>query len=131
MKIIKKLQEDGSFKEQTYYSVDEVAKMYSVTHTTVRTWISRGALKSLKLGKGYYISKETILDFQKIEDPPPPKKRRGKMVEKYYNREEIAKMLNVNILTIRNWVKSGYIKEYKISTNVRKPLYNLEEIEKN
>lgn len=31
MKIIKKLQEDGSFKEQTYYSVDEVAKMYSVT----------------------------------------------------------------------------------------------------
>ncbi|HEF7996828.1 TPA: hypothetical protein SBB84_001836 [Campylobacter jejuni] len=104
--------------------------MYSVTHTTVRTWISRGALKSLKLGKGYYISKETILDFQKIEDPPP-KKRRGKMVEKYYNREEIAKMLNVNILTIRNWVKSGYIKEYKISTNVRKPLYNLEEIEKN
>ncbi len=52
------------------------------------------------------------------------------MVKKYYNREEIAKILNVNILTIRNWVKSGYIKEYKISTNVRKPLYNLEEIEK-
>ncbi|EOH9592035.1 helix-turn-helix domain-containing protein [Campylobacter jejuni] len=129
MKIIKKLQEDGSFKEQTYYSVDEVAKMYSVTHTTVRVWNSRGVLKSFKLEKGYYISKETILDFQKIEDPP--QKKRGKMVEKYYNREEIAKMLNVNILTIRNWVKSGYIKEYKISTNVRKPLYNLEEIEKN
>ncbi|HEH5496502.1 TPA: hypothetical protein SHD65_000879 [Campylobacter coli] len=52
------------------------------------------------------------------------------MVKKYYNREEIAKILNINILTIRNWVKSGYIKEYKISTNVRKPLYNLEEIEK-
>ncbi|EHM1375003.1 TPA: helix-turn-helix domain-containing protein [Campylobacter jejuni] len=44
--------------------------MYSVTHTTVRTWISRGALKSLKLGKGYYISKETILDFQKIKELP-------------------------------------------------------------
>lgn len=52
------------------------------------------------------------------------------MVKKYYNREEIAKMLNVNILTIKNWVKSGYTKEYKISTNVRKLLYNLEEIEK-
>ncbi|HED5147840.1 TPA: hypothetical protein R4992_000996 [Campylobacter jejuni] len=52
------------------------------------------------------------------------------MVKKYYNREEIAKMLNVNILTIGNWVKLGYIKEYKISTNIRKPLYNLEEIEK-
>ncbi|EAJ0725646.1 helix-turn-helix domain-containing protein [Campylobacter jejuni] len=67
MKIIKKLQEDGSFKEQTYYSVDEVAKMHSVTHATVRIWISRGVLKSLKLGKGYYISKETILNFQKTD----------------------------------------------------------------
>ncbi|ECW7519923.1 helix-turn-helix domain-containing protein [Campylobacter coli] len=67
MKIIKKLQEDGSFKEQTYYSVDEVAKMHSVIHTTVRIWISRGVLKSLKLGKGYYISKETILNFQKTD----------------------------------------------------------------
>ncbi|EAI5258408.1 helix-turn-helix domain-containing protein, partial [Campylobacter jejuni] len=53
--------------EQTYYSVDEVAKMHSVTHTTVRIWISRGVLKSLKLGKGYYISKETILNFQKTD----------------------------------------------------------------
>ncbi|ENQ0328785.1 hypothetical protein ACENCQ_001732 [Campylobacter jejuni] len=47
--------------------------MYSVTHTTVRVWNSRGVLKSFKLEKGYYISKETILDFQKIEDPPPKK----------------------------------------------------------
>ncbi|EAK0342942.1 helix-turn-helix domain-containing protein [Campylobacter jejuni] len=67
MKIIKKLQKDGSFKEQTYYSVDEVAKMHSVTHTTVRLWISKGILKSIKLGKGYYMSKETILDFQKTD----------------------------------------------------------------
>ncbi|EAH8433068.1 helix-turn-helix domain-containing protein [Campylobacter jejuni] len=67
MKIIKKLQEDGSFKEQTYYSVDEVAKMHSVTHTTVRIWISRGILKGIKLGKGFYMSKETILDFQKTD----------------------------------------------------------------
>ncbi len=27
MKIIKKLQKDGSFKEQVYYSVQEVAQM--------------------------------------------------------------------------------------------------------
>ncbi|ELH1635276.1 hypothetical protein RP804_001801 [Campylobacter jejuni] len=52
--------------------------MYSVTHTTVRVWNSRGVLKSFKLEKGYYISKETILDFQKIEDPPPQKKKERK-----------------------------------------------------
>ncbi|EAH8900364.1 DNA-binding protein [Campylobacter coli] len=67
MKIIKKLQEDGSFKEQVYYSVHEVAQMHSVTHTTVRLWISRGILKGVKLGKGFYMSKETILDFQKTD----------------------------------------------------------------
>ncbi|WP_144716885.1 helix-turn-helix domain-containing protein [Campylobacter coli] len=64
---IKKLQKDGSFKEQVYYSVHEVAQMHSVTHTTVRLWISRGILKGVKLGKGFYISKETILDFQKTD----------------------------------------------------------------
>ncbi|MBZ7936568.1 hypothetical protein H2279_08005 [Campylobacter sp. B0100352/1] len=53
------------------------------------------------------------------------------MVKKYYSREEIAKIFDVNILTIKNWVKLGYIKEYKINTNIKKPLYNLEEIEKN
>ncbi|EAI0691053.1 DNA-binding protein [Campylobacter coli] len=67
MKIIKKLQKDESFKKQVYYSVHEVAQMHSVTHTTVRLWISRGILKGVKLGKGFYMSKETILDFQKTD----------------------------------------------------------------
>ncbi|HEB9286793.1 TPA: helix-turn-helix domain-containing protein [Campylobacter coli] len=65
MKIIKKLQKDGSFKEQVYYSVQEVAQMHSVTHVTVRLWISRGILKGMKLSKEFYMSKETILEFQK------------------------------------------------------------------
>ncbi len=39
--------------------------MHSVTHTTVRLWISRGILKGVKLGKGFYMSKEAILEFQK------------------------------------------------------------------
>ncbi|HEB9314007.1 TPA: helix-turn-helix domain-containing protein [Campylobacter coli] len=65
MKIIKKLQKDGSLKKQVYYSVHEVAQMHSVTHTTVRLWISRGILKGVKLGKGFYMSKEAIIEFQK------------------------------------------------------------------
>ncbi|HEB9312288.1 TPA: helix-turn-helix domain-containing protein [Campylobacter coli] len=67
MKIIKKLQKDGSLKKQVYYSVQEVSQMHSVTHVTVRLWISRGILKGMKLGKGFYMSKETILDFQKTD----------------------------------------------------------------
>ncbi|HEB9343262.1 TPA: helix-turn-helix domain-containing protein [Campylobacter coli] len=65
MKIIKKLQKDGSLKKQVYYSVHEVAQMHSVTHVTVRLWISRGILKGVKLGKGFYMSKEAIIEFQK------------------------------------------------------------------
>lgn len=65
MKIIKKLQKDGSFKERVYYSVQEVAQMHSVTHTTVRLWISREILKGVKSGKGFYMSKEAIIEFQK------------------------------------------------------------------
>ncbi|OOX92035.1 hypothetical protein BOP99_08920 [Campylobacter coli] len=65
MKIIKKLQKDGSLKKQVYYSVHEVAQMHSVTHTTVRLWISRGILKGVKLDKGFYMSKEAIIEFQK------------------------------------------------------------------
>ncbi|WP_231549651.1 helix-turn-helix domain-containing protein [Campylobacter sp. MIT 97-5078] len=60
--------EDGSFKEQAaYYSVDEVAKMHSVTHIIVCLWIVRGILKGVKLGKGFYMSREAILDFQKTD----------------------------------------------------------------
>ncbi|EOV5461192.1 helix-turn-helix domain-containing protein [Campylobacter jejuni] len=67
MKIIKKLQEDGSFKDQTYYSVDEVAKMHSVTHTTVRIWIKRKMLKAMRLVRGFYMSREAILEFQNTD----------------------------------------------------------------
>ncbi|EOI0600856.1 hypothetical protein ACMF93_001606 [Campylobacter jejuni] len=80
MKIIKKLQEDGSFKEQTYYSVDEVAKMYSVTHTTVRVWNSRGVLKSFKLEKGLHI-KRNHSRFSENRRPPPKKKGEEKWLK--------------------------------------------------
>lgn len=47
----------------------------------------------------------------------------------YYRRAEIAKILQVNYETIINWVKQGYIKEYRIHKSTKSPLYNLKEIE--
>ena len=48
----------------------------------------------------------------------------------YYRRWEIAKILCVDASTIIRWVKTGYIKEYRINKSTRTPLYNLKEIEK-
>ena len=48
----------------------------------------------------------------------------------YYRRSEIAKILCVDASTIIRWVKTGYIKEYRINKSTKIPLYNLKEIEK-
>ena len=46
----------------------------------------------------------------------------------YYRRNEIAKILCVDYVTIVRWVKEGYIKEYRINKSSNTPLYNLNEI---
>lgn len=46
----------------------------------------------------------------------------------YYRRWEVAELLQVSQHTIINWVKNGYIKEYRISKSTKSPLYNIKEI---
>lgn len=47
----------------------------------------------------------------------------------YCRRDEAAKILQVNPATIVNWVKQGYIREYRIHKSTKTPLYNIKEIE--
>ncbi|KGI56032.1 hypothetical protein DMB95_06810 [Campylobacter sp. MIT 12-8780] len=47
----------------------------------------------------------------------------------YCRRDEAAKILQVSCATIINWVKQGYIKEYRIHKSTKSPLYNIKEIE--
>ena len=41
------------------------------------------------------------------------------MNEKYYTTEEIAKLLNVAVLTVRRWILSGKLSAYKIGRSYR------------
>ncbi|HQF37160.1 MAG TPA: helix-turn-helix domain-containing protein [Candidatus Dojkabacteria bacterium] len=50
-------------KEETYYTIDEVAKMLKVAYLTVYRWIQSGKLEAVKAGKQYRISKPSLDKF--------------------------------------------------------------------
>ena len=51
--------------DETYYSIEEVAKMLKVAYLTVYRWIQSGKLNAIKAGKQYRISKNELDKFTK------------------------------------------------------------------
>jgi len=51
--------------EETYYSIEEVAKTLKVAYLTVYRWIQSGKLNAIKAGKQYRISKIELDKFTK------------------------------------------------------------------
>ena len=49
--------------EDTYYSIEEVAKLLKVAYLTVYRWIQSGKLNSNKAGKQYRVKKEDLDRF--------------------------------------------------------------------
>jgi len=52
--------------EETYYSIEEIAKKLKVAYLTVYRWIQAEKLVALKAGKQYRIKKQDLDDFLKI-----------------------------------------------------------------
>ena len=50
---------------ETYYTIQEVAKMLKVAYLTVYRWIQSGKLKSDKAGRQYRIKKDDLDKFIK------------------------------------------------------------------
>jgi len=50
----------------TLYSVEELAKIFSVTPTTLRSYFRDGKLKGQKIGGKWYISERNLKKFLKI-----------------------------------------------------------------
>lgn len=48
---------------ETYYSIEEVAKILKVAYLTVYRWVQAGKLTALKAGKQYRIKKEDLDKF--------------------------------------------------------------------
>ena len=71
-------------------------------------------LLSIPLNEFEKIQKEwnrQVLGENKTPTPPPD--------EKYLTRQETAKILQVTLPTLSDWVKRGKIRAYKINTRVR------------
>jgi excisionase family DNA binding protein len=71
-------------------------------------------LISIPLNEFEKIQKEWIrqvLGENKTPTPPPD--------EKYLTRQETAKILQVTLPTLSDWVKRGKIKAYRINTRIR------------
>ena len=54
-----------NMSEETYYSIEEVAKTLKVAYLTVYRWIQSGKLNAIKAGKQYRISKIELDKFTK------------------------------------------------------------------
>ena len=51
--------------EFVLYEVEDVAKMLGVSERTVRRWIEDKKLKAMKLGKGWRIEHDDLMEFIK------------------------------------------------------------------
>ena len=52
---------------EKYYTVKEVASIFSLAEVTIRKWIESGKIKSTKLGRSVRISETEIIRLQKGE----------------------------------------------------------------
>ena len=57
-----------------FYSTKEIAQMYNLTETTIRSFIQRGQLKATKFNRVYMI---TEADLKAWEATRKPRKKRG------------------------------------------------------
>lgn len=57
----------GGDELKRYYSIKEVADMFSLAEVTIRKWLVSGKIKGTKLGKAVRISEDEIIKLQKGE----------------------------------------------------------------
>lgn len=47
----------------TFYTIPEVAEILRVTTNTVRNWIAKGRMKSIRIGRPIYITDKEVKEF--------------------------------------------------------------------
>lgn len=62
---------------QPFYSIPQAAKILSVSRVTVFNWVTKGKLKSLKIGKNYIIPTKDLSLFKKSKTYLNRKKSRA------------------------------------------------------
>ena len=49
--------------DKKLYTLLEVSKLLEVTHLTIRNYIKKGKLKAQKIGKSFFISEDSLIEF--------------------------------------------------------------------
>ena len=53
----------NDIKNDFFYTIDEVADMLKLTPTTVRTYVNKGKINAIKLGKSWRITPDDLKNF--------------------------------------------------------------------
>ena len=59
-----------------FLTVDEVSEILKIHWQTTLTYIKTGKIKAIKVGKGYRIAKEDLLDFINKNQVKPKRKEK-------------------------------------------------------
>ena len=51
------------FQGKKYFIVEDLVKILSLTPLSVRTYLSSGKIKSIKVGMRYYVAEKDLIDF--------------------------------------------------------------------
>ncbi len=51
------------FQGKKYFVVEDLVKILSLTPLSVRTYLSSGKIKSIKVGMRYYVAEKDLIDF--------------------------------------------------------------------
>ena len=87
--------------KQRLYSVRETLKILSISIETFRRWKQRGVIKTIKVGKFLRIPTEELERLLEM--------RRG------FSVAEVAKLLSVSVITVRNLIKSEKLRAVRLS----------------
>ena len=59
--------------EGDYYTLEELAQIYDVTHRTAQQWIDKGWIKSIYFGSVHHIEAGQLEGFSRPKPGPRPK----------------------------------------------------------
>jgi len=100
------LSRDAAFNyslKQKFYTIEEVASLFQISHITVRKLLTARKLKSVKIGTLYRIPQQEILKFTD-----------QKKIRPLLDIKDLQKELEISRLTVSKLITSGKIAAFKI-----------------
>lgn len=89
--------------DQKFYTIEEIARLFKISHITVRKLLAQNKLKALKIGVLYRIPEQEVLKFTNQKKAAP-----------LLDIKDLQKELQKSRLTVLKLIASGRIAAFKI-----------------